>query len=237
MANLHAARVLGNLTFWDSHRRRLIDAIGPDVTKYINDFEVGNSATDALAGFTVTLVEAGAGETTLTKLDASGGKIRITTDAAENDGLSMQLAGENFILKSTNHVYFYAKGVTVSHATESDFFVGLANTDTTILGGVNSRIGFEKLDGVTDIKAMLEAATTETLTASLATLVAATAVDLEFYWDGASVTFFIDGVAVATPAVTNVPIEELCLSVEFLTGSANARTMDIDKLVCIQIGR
>lgn len=237
MANLHATRILGNLAFWDTHRRRLVDAIGPDVVKYINDFVVGVSAADAMLGFTTTLVETGGGETTLTKLDSSGGIIRITTDAFENDGLSTQLAGESFILKSTNHVYFYAKGVTISDATQSDFFVGLCTTDTAILGGATSRIGFEKLDAATDIKAMLEAATVETLTASLHTLVAATAVDLEFYWDGAAVTFFVNGAAVATPAVTNIPVEEMCLSVEFLTGSANVRTMDIDKLVCIQIGR
>ena len=235
MANPIKSRFIqGNLAFFGpNNRMRLLDAVGPDVIKEIDDFVRTPIASNALPGWTTTLV----GASTITKLDQSGGWIRLTTAGAENDGVNSQITGEPFILKAGNRVYFGAFGVTISDATQSDFFLGLAGTDTAILGGTNSRIGFEKLDAATDIKAMLEAATVETLTASLHTLVAATAVDLEFYWDGAAATFFVNGVAVATPAATNVPVEEVTLSMEFLTGSANARTLDLDKLAVIQIGR
>ena len=63
---LHSRYVYGNLAFWDTHQNRIVDAIGPGVRKYINHFTDNvTSATDTPTGWTVTLTEAGGGETTL----------------------------------------------------------------------------------------------------------------------------------------------------------------------------
>jgi hypothetical protein len=236
---LHSSYIKGNLAFWQDHRKRIIDALGKDVVKDIDDFVSGPGVDAAFDdSWTVTRVEAGAGESTVTRTDAVGGALLITTDANENDGVNMQGIGEAFELTSDQHLYFGAFGLKISDATQSDFFVGLAITDTDILGGVTDRIGFQKLDGETGVKFMLEKDSTETLSSSLHTIAADTAVDLEFYWDGATIEVFVNGASAATPAVTNLPNDEfLRKSIQFLAGEAVAKTFTLDKLAIVQIGR
>jgi hypothetical protein len=227
----------------DIHNKRWVDAIGQNVVKYINDFTSGpatDAAWDAAGEWTITRVETGAGESTITRIDGVGGILRITTDAADNDGINMQKIGEEFRLTTARQLYFGCFGLTLSEVTQSDFFVGLAITDTDILGGVTDRIGFEKLDGSTAVGFMVEKDSTETKSSSLHTAVAATAFDLEFFWDGptSELQVFINGASVTAPAITNLPDdEELRLSLHCLAGDANARTFDCDLIRVIQIGR
>lgn len=336
MSNVIGRRIKGNLVYIDqgAHLARIVDAIGPDVVKVVDDFQGpgqwsvvqdivvdhGDSSpvtllpavdVDRLVKITIAGTEAAAGDPevdigeadtvnkfaddfaagawevghaltvtgvlTGTKaliatiaaagsagklrvvvealspagwsatkvglsqailLDGSGGKLRLQTGAVENDGINLIRIPEAFELTADQHLYFGAFGVTINDVTQSDFFLGLAVRDTAILGGVSDRIGFQSLDGSTDLKAMLEKNTTETLTAALHTLVDATAVDLEFFWNGSTVEFFVNGVSVATPAVTNLPNDEaLAVAVEFLTGEGAAQTLDIDRLTVVQIGR
>lgn len=238
MANMHSRHLRGNLLFYDNHRKRLIDAIGPDVIKY--DLQPGHLpglAGAAPPGWTETVVEIGAGTSDFTGSGTAGFIGNIVTAANENDGWSGQLSGSSFELTSDQDVYFGCE-FQVNDVTQIDYFMGLAVTDTAILGGVSERIGFETLDGSTDFKFMLEEGGTETLSASHATLVDDTNLFAEFYWDGTGVEVFIDGVSVATPAVTNIPnVVALRLSLELLTGEAVAQTMKIRQLRVIQIGR
>lgn len=233
-----ATTIRGNLVYWQTHRKRLVHAIGKDCVVYNEDFvNCHHNSGELDLNWTVTRVEAGAGESTIAIVDGVGGICRITTDANEDDGINAQLIGEAFELTSDQHLYFGAFGVTLSDATQSDLFLGLAITDTDILGGVTDRIGFEKLDGSTALKCMLEKDSTETLSSSLAT-VSTSAMDLEFYWNGSAVEFFVNGSSVATPAVTNLPNDEILrVSWQFLAGAAAAKTCDIDRITCIMIGR
>jgi len=236
MGNIHSRHIQGNLAFYDGHQKRLIDATGPDVVKYLNDFVDGPGVDAAFDNeWTVTRVEAGAGESTMARIDGVGGVLQITTDAAENDGINAQAIGEGFKLAAGNVVYFGAR-LKASATTQNDFFVGLAITDTDILGGVTHRVGFEKLDGVTAVKAMLEKATVETLSGTLLAL-DTNYHTYEFYFDGTGVEFFIDGVSVYVPALTNLPNdEELRVSIHALAGEAVVKTFDVDWVRCIQIG-
>lgn len=236
--------VQGSLVFRDDiHNKRWVDAIGQNVVKYVNDFTSGpgtDAGFDSMGEWTITRVEAGAGESTITRVDGVGGLLRITSDAADNDGVNMQLIGESFRLTTARQLYFGCFGLTLSEATQSDFFVGLAITDTDILGGVTDRIGFEKLDASTAIGMMVEKDSTETKSSSLATAAAATAVDLEFFWDGptSELQVFVNGASVTAPAVTNLPDdEELRLTLQYLAGSAAVTTCDFDLIRVIQIGR
>lgn len=236
MQNVRGAMVLAD----DIHTKRWVDAFGANVVKYIDDFVTGPGTDTTIDGvWTVTRVEAGAGESTFTRVDGSGGFGRITTDANEDDGINMQLVGESFEFTADQHLYFGAFGVTLSEATQSDFFLGLAITDTDILGGVTDRIGFQKLDGSTSVTFMLEKDSTETLSSSVH-IATTSPFDIEFFWDGekSEVIVFVNGVEVARPAITNLPNDEaLRITWQFLAGSTTAKTMDVDKLVCIQIGR
>lgn len=248
MANVVQERYAGNFVFKDihanvGHRLRLVDAIGPDVVKYISDFVA--EPVDLTSGeydprWTITRVEAGAGESTFGPLDGSGGIGRITTDANDNDGINAQLRGESFKLAAGNIVYFGAK-VRMSEATQSDFFLGLAITDTDILGGVTDSIGFDKVDGATAVKAFVNKNTTRTEVTPVLTQDADTWHILEFYFDGprGTVKFFVDGVETTRLASwANIPNdEELRVTFQGLSGSAGAKTFDLDWIRCIQIGR
>src|SRR5262245_23521044 len=99
MADLIGQRLAGNIVYIDksAHRRRIIDAIGPDVIKVIERFNRPLiSAADTVLDWTTTLVEAGAGESTITKPDGVDGGLLFTTDANEDDGINFQMKGEPF---------------------------------------------------------------------------------------------------------------------------------------------
>ena len=235
---IHSQHINGQLAYWDGHRKRIIDAVGPDVVKYVDDFVVGGGPDTAWDAWTVTRVEGGAGESTITSGDTGNGTMLLTTDAADNDGLNCQLLGECFKIESGKPLYFGARIQSLSEATQSDLFIGLAITDTDILGGVTDSIGFQKVDASTDLTFVVNKNSTATTVAGLKTLAASTAYVLEFYYDGTNLEVFVDGVSVATPAITNLPDdEEMRVSVHFLTGQAVAGSVAIDWIRCIKFGR
>jgi hypothetical protein len=242
MTNVIGDRISGNLVYRDDvHRYRWIDAIGPDVVKYIDDFVYVPHTSGELDGaWTVTRVEAGGGESTVASVDGSGGIIRITTDAFDNDGINMQLIKESFKLHADNKLYFGIR-MKLGEATQNDFFVGLAIADTDILGGVTDSVGFDKVDGSTAIEAYVNKDSTRTEVTPVATANTTAYHILEFFFDGAddTVRFFYDGVETSRLAsYANIPDDEdLSVSVHYLTGNAAIETLDIDWIRCIQIGR
>jgi hypothetical protein len=239
MTSVEARTIKGNLAYCNGNNRKsLLDAIGPDVVKYLDDFThiPVDDTTGLPTAWTNTLVQTGAGNTTVGSADYSGGALAIVTDNADNDGANCQLRGESFKLASGNVLYFGVK-VKLSETIQSDLFVGLAITDTDILGGITDGIGFKKVDGSATLTFILTKNSTTT-TINLAAMADGVETMLEFYFDGTTVEVFVDGVSVATPAVTNlVDDEELRPSVHFLTGEAAIKTATIDWIRCIQIGR
>lgn len=236
MATLHSRFIGGAMAFYETHRRRLVDAIGSDVVKFTEDFIHPGIASDALDGWTVTLVEGGDGETTITLPDVVGGALLITTDNAENDGASLQLDGESFELTSGQAAVYFGIRLRTGEATQSDLLVGLCITDTALLGGMTDGVYFRKVDGSTSLAVVTEKDSTETETTGVLAVAAATDYFLEFFFDGSSVEFYVDGVPVARHD-TNIPVEQLTPSIEFLTGNALVETLQVDFVRAIQIGR
>jgi hypothetical protein len=240
MADVIGQRVAGNLVYIDrsAHLRRIIDAIGPDVIKHIDDFVRSPlSAADAPLGWIVTLVEAGGGETTVTMPDVVGGALLISSDANDNDGACLQLDGESFELTSDQKFVYFRIKLRLSDATQSDFFVGLGITDTDPLGGISDAVYFEKLDGSTSISAVTEKDSTETQTDNVGVAADATDIVLEIYFEPSTVFFYVNGVLVATHT-TNIPNDEaLTPTIQFLAGAAGGKTAQIDEVVAIQVGR
>lgn len=240
MANVEGRRIAGNLVYVDTaaHLKRLIDAIGPDVIKYSNDFVSGAGIDTAIDNeWTVTRVEAGAGESTVERTDVAGGALLITTDAAENDGVNMQLLGESFHLGSTGirALYFGAR-FKISDATQSDFFIGLCDTDTDILAGADDSIGFRKADASTAVSFVTEKGTTETTATAFTADTSYHIVEFYYDADAASLEAFVDGASIGFVAVTNLPDEEQRVSIHFLAGEAVVKTMTVDWVRVIQIG-
>lgn len=239
MGAVHAKYINGNLAYWETHRERLVSAEGPDAFQYVNDFVRSPLiAADNPLGFTTTLVEAGAGESTITKPDGIGGHLLLTTDANEDDGIEIQLAGEAFELTSEQSAVYFGIRFQASEATQNDLLMGLCITDSTLLGGMSDGVYFEKLDGGTGTSFTVEKNATETQADSLAVFAANTWTIWEFYWTGTVLHAYINGTLVATPALTNLPDDEfLTPSVQVLAGSAAINTLTIDWIRAIQIGR
>src|SRR5512146_1873059 len=131
MGELAQKTVNGQLVFYDSsYPYRWLDAFGPAVVKIIEEFQQAHfQADDSLAAWNTTLVEAGAGETTLALVNGSAtGELIITADANDNDGANVQAKGECFKLAGMLPAYFGMR-LKVSEATQSDFMVGLCITD------------------------------------------------------------------------------------------------------------
>ena len=163
--------------------------------------------------------------------------IVILTDTAENDGESLQLLAEPFYLNSASKPFVFGTRITMDVVDESDFFLGIAITDTALLGGVTDCIAWRKVDGSTDTKLVVEKDSAETESAaSEHTMVADTAVNLAFIYNGTNVTPYVNGVAGTALAVTNLPDNEaLTPSIEILTGAGAAVTSTIGFLDAYQI--
>lgn len=230
---IHSKHLNGNLVFYDG--QRWFDAVGETVKKFLEDFVGPNiPSADAPGAWTVTLVEGGAGETTLAADTGEvGGALVLTTDAAENDGANLQLKGEAFKLQSSKPLYFGAR-LKISDATQSDFIVGLCITDTDLLGGMTDGIYFRKVDGSATVSNVLELNSSETTGTALT---CDTSYHIyEILWDGTNADFYVDGTLLTRLTQTNLPNdEELTPSIHFLTGEAVAKTMTVDWLRCIQL--
>jgi hypothetical protein len=216
---------------------RILDVVGPDAFGFDEDFVGTDAASDAIPGWTATLVEAGAGESTVTVGTASGGQLILTTDSNEDDGVNLQMDGESFELTTGQRMTYFGIKLQVSEATQSDLLVGLCITDTTLLGGMTDGVYFECLDGGTGISCVTEKDSTETQDDDEGTLADATDIVLEIYYEPSTVYFLINGTLVSS-STTNIPNDEaLTPSVHFLTGAASAETCTIDWIRAFQVGR
>ena len=236
MPQVRSRRINGNLAYWSTHQKRILDGLGEGVVKFITDFTsfpVDDTTGDPTE-YTSTVVEAGSGNTTIASTDKSGGAVLITTAANENDGGSYQLLGESF--KTDGNELYFGTSIATNEATQSDLLIGLSVTDTAMLGGLANGIYFECLDSATGISAVTESGSSETQSDSLGTLADDTFVELEFYYNGSNVEFFINGSSVATHTAT-IPSTEMRVSFEYLTGAAAAKTMTLDRIRCVQFGR
>ncbi len=198
----------------------------PDLIVYFNDFLVAQDY--AAADWVITTTEAGAGDATeALAADELNGALLITNDDADNDLDALQATEEVWKLQSGKQLWFETR-LKISDATQSDLFVGLAITDSTVLD-TSDRVGFQKDDGDANIDVLTEKNGTETNTDSGQDIVADTYVQLGFHWDGVSkVKFFVNRALVASHT-TNVPDDEnLCLTLHVQNGEAAAKSCTVD---------
>jgi hypothetical protein len=228
--------------FDDTKTLRWLDAFGPDVAKYILD---GIFSTDDTTGdptqYTMTVTEAGSGNTTCVNATTAGDNMLITTDDAEYDGINLQGKGEKWKLESGKPLYFGCK-MKVSDATQSDIFLGIAETDTTLMATATAHaialggdgVFFSKLDGSTTVafKNYLDGA--ETNTADYGTALDTEYHVYEFYWDGESLKGYIDNTLVGT-FTGSLADGDMTPSVNFRAGAAAAKTMTIAWIRVIQL--
>jgi hypothetical protein len=222
-----------NLVFYDeASEASWIDAIGRDVRKW--ELRYGSDFTTACE-YTATAVNASTIEQGIT----AGVRAIITSDAAENDGMNVQVVGTPFQLVAGKPLYFGTK-VTLSHATRPDFFAGLASTDTALIAAHAidvgaSAVGWYNLStGAGALTAYNEIHANSVTTASGDTLDTSAHV-YEFVYDGAgNLDFYFDRVWKVRHS-TYVPTVVLTPSIVLQNGTANALTAAVEWMRCIQI--
>ena len=222
---------------------KVYDAMGDGVRKY--SLQPGFPCDDTTGDptqFTMTVVEGGAGDTTVVNGTNIGYPMLITTDAAEYDGVNLQLKGEQAKLASGQTVNL--RGVfKLSEDTQNDFLFGLAETKSDLLKYENAHgitatnvegAFFYKADGAKTIKFKVYKNGSEVFTVDCGD---ATKVDQEYAidFDGAKITIYLDNVKIAEFAGT-LPDGELTPSINLRAGSAAANTCAVKVLDFVAIG-
>jgi len=167
---------------------------------------------DATNDYTLTQATSGSAAISTTFPGTLAIDAGATTD---NQGAQIQRLKSAFIPAANKSIWFEARiSLTASTppVTKSQLFVGLAASDTTIIASgamsTNNRLGWMILDGglLQTTFTADKAGTATTKTGPL--LVAATAINLGFFFDGVADTVqqFVNGVATGTAVATaNIP--------------------------------
>jgi len=223
------------LMFDDRYIQRWVDAFGIDVVKFFLDA----GTPDQSAGINFTTTETGSSTTTNS---LTAGKIlTITTGTNDFDGVNMQLLGEQFKLETGKPLYFGIK-CDIDHATNTDFLVGLCETDTDLLADATTHgidisgdgVFFSKIDATTTIAAKTYLDGVETGTANYATAMTTSSTVYEIYWDGSTVYFYVDNNLV-TSINSGLPDGDLTPSICFREGASGTKAMNISWFKCIQL--
>ena len=210
----------------------------PDPTvwhTFFNDFD-----TYTAGDWTVTVV----GTTPTAALtDIDGGALLLTNAATDNSEIELQKVGESFLLTAGKKTIFKAK-FKVSDATQSDFLIGLAITDTTLMGavsgaGVTDGVFFNKDDGdaLLDVQCQKNATTGQTRAAGIATVADDTFLTVAWYYDGIDrIEYSVNDVMLGAldGSSTYLPDTELTVSIAMMNGEAVAKTMTLDYIFAAQ---
>ena len=217
---------------------RWYDAIGRNVVKY----EMSTIALplDDTTNLPTEWISTLVGASTVAHTDVLGGGILLTAEAADDDGVKLQLgdsaAGENVSFASRYPTYFGVK-FQMSEAEQADVLFGFCITDTACLDAVTDGMYFRNVDASEVLYFVLEQDSAESVTA-VATLADDTDIHCEFLYTDGSVKVYINNALTATIADSdaNFPNDELLrLTVEFLEGEIAAHTCTIKELRFIQI--
>jgi hypothetical protein len=189
--------------------------------------------TFTVSDWTITTTEGGSGDATEALTDETNGVLLITNDDADNDSDELQHVGEAFLPAAGKRIYFEAL-VKVSDVDDTDLFVGLAQTDTTLIDGATNAVFFRSDDGDAALDGVARASSTETATTGMVNYVDATYVKLGFKIVGTSyVEYWVDDVQRGT-VKTNIPTTELRVSFGIQNGSGTADTLSIDYFIAAQ---
>lgn len=255
---LHARYVNGNLAFWDTHRNRIVDAVGATVVSYINHFtQVALDDTTLNPDeWNVTTDHNGVA----LPVSLTGGVLQIPCGDTDNDEYYMQLGGSTIAtnapwiiagalgVANTRPLYFGAR-VKMMEIADLGCFVGLAEEGSAAADFLANNsavvadkdfIGFSILTATPTAWNMTWRRNGEAVqtTAGVATNAADWHI-FEFYYDGVTtVTFYIDGTAHATTATTTAGTfpyaEEMAPILGVKTGEAVLKRLQVDWLRVVQ---
>lgn len=224
----------------EGNEARWLDAVGTNVVKF--ELETGTPTDDTTGDptrFVDTVVEAGAGDSTVVNSATAGEKLLITDAANEFDGACLTLKGEAFKLTASTPFYFGAK--IKSSRADADFLLGVAETLTAYLAAAAHTVIAANLEGAffgvnttEAVKAMVYKNNALSSSADAVSALDTSAHIYEIYWDGEYVNFYYDGTLV-TQTKTTLADGDLTPVLHFRNGSANVTTCTVSWMRCIQI--
>ncbi len=189
----------------------------------------------AATDWIITTVEAGSGDAAEVSTSERGGVLQITNDNADNDLDFFQYAGvdsaavrETWKFVAGKRLYFETR-FKLSDATLVAFVAGLQITDTSPLT-VTDGIYLKKdgSDAFLDFHVVKNSTATDKT--AIHTMVADTWVVAAFYYLGGNVIrSYVNGLAVGSSVITNVPDdEELTISFGIQNAEAAAKVLSVD---------
>lgn len=216
---------------------RTIFAPAPFIRKGYGAFEdfcpSNIQTTTTYWGWDVT--PSGVGEGTLVMADEIGGVLNLVPAAVDNQGIQMQWDGESILPAANKDIWFEARVRCTTDQTETDWFIGLATTDTSIVATPpNAQIGFWSHDADDNIDFVVADAAQAPVDTGT-DMVLNTWINLGFHVTGVtSVTPYINGVG-QTPVTANIPAVEMAVSIATLTGEGASNIFAIDWYRILQI--
>lgn len=227
MAGVELREVNNNAVITEAGKPwRWLAAFGPSVTSWeLNPANALLASATSLAGYTHTAMTSG--NMTITA-GAAGGELVITAGAGENQGGQIQGLSEAFTFAAAYPTYFGAS-IAVNDADQTDVLVGLAITDASLLDGVTDGIYFRSVDESAVISGVTEKDNAESAIAA-GTMLDDTYMVVEFWSDGTTLHYYVNGSEVGTQAVSvaTMPNDEyLAPSIAFLTGEATGNTLGV----------
>lgn len=226
--------VNGYQVYYDDYEHRWVKAIGPAAREW--EMRNGSDFTTAIE-YTTTVIKTGGGASAITQGILAGAKAAVVTGTTDNDSVQIQLVGTPFQIASGKPFYFGCKA-SISDATQSDFFVGLASKDTNIIAAhaialADDGVYFYKLDAGTAILAAAEKAGV-VATAAIGTAMDTASHIYEIDFDGNALHFYLDGLLVST-MTAGWPTVVLSPSFAFAAGEAASKTASIEWMRMIQL--
>lgn len=203
-------------------------------TIYFEDFHAYNATDDW------TLTQATTGTAAIST--AATGVLEIDSNSTTaTQGVNLQNTNAAFVLAANKSLWYEARIKVVDTYDKAELFIGLANSDTTIIAtsavSTTDHIGFSC---VTDDGVLLfncEKAGVGT-TGTGTTIAEATYVDLGFYYDGNADTAraYVNGVAVGSAiTTTNIPKVVVYPSFVCQSGGTNDPILHVQGFRIVQL--
>ena len=247
----------GNSYFFDKGHS---PAIGASIGERFPDLAAANPATaftffddffayddTATVGNYVKVADSGGSETIS---DAAGGVFAIATDGDDNDEVYISSIKEFFLFAADKPIWFQARVKLAEAATDdSNIIIGLSDTvgaNTLLDNGAGPAASYDgavffKVDGGTVWQFESSNAGTQVTTSSAGAFVTDTWYEIGFIFDPTTagttgiITPYLDGVAGTAQNITLSGLQEMHILLGAKAGGANAETLQVDYVRCVQI--
>lgn len=223
----------------DRYPNRIVDAIGSNVVKW--ELPVGvpkDDTTNDPSG----MVNTEAGTCSALSSTTAGDRLIITTGGTEYNGMNLQAHGSAFKIEAGKPCYFGIRAAMQNGVGKGDYLFGLCEVDTTLLATASAHglsvtddgLYFYQIQGATSSIFVNELGGVEGAIASGVTTGSGTYHDWEFWFDGATLYVYVDGVEIGSVS-SGLADQALTPSINVRAGDDGAEILYVQWMKAIQI--